>query len=661
MTRRKGRKQRRKILTAILIVLFAIGLIAYININNKYDNTKILKEEKTLIAKQSKIEEGFKIKGYTFETPNIILDPYDNSPLTALILFETNNEVQVSVTVQGKDKLSTISHAESKKTKKHYIEVLGLYPDKVNKVTLEYTDNDAVFKKDLEIKTSKLPDDFVIATSVKADKTKLDDSFYFFSPASKGYTSAYDVNGDVRWYLSNNAVWRIKRLANGHLMTSTERLINFPYYMTGLYEMDMLGKIYNEYTLPGGYHHDYYEMENGNILVATDDFNNVDGTVEDYIVEIDRKKGDIVKKFDLKDILNMEDGQSENWTAYDWFHNNAVWYDKKTNSVTLSGRHQDAVININYKTGKLNWIIGDPTNWSKEYQKYFFKPVGNNFEWQWSQHAAMVTPEGYIFILDNGNNKSKDKNNYVSAEKSYTRGVMYKIDTKNMTIEQIWQYGKERGSSFYSPYISDVDYLTKDHYIVHSGGIVNVDGKPSNQPAGLTTGNIILKSDTVEILNNKVIYELVLPTNYYRVEKMKIYTDNDFSLGTAERLGEFNETEVTKTKLLGLEKAKKIDDEYKSHNIKFTKEEDRLVLTGRFQVKTNVKVILYKNLISKVYDFRVNRRPYTALCIDVFSEDENENGLVISRYINNTNLSGKYSIYLDINGTLYNTGEAVEF
>ena len=170
-----------------------------------------------------------------------------------------------------------------------------------------------------------------------------------------------------------------------------------------------------------------------------------------------------------------------------------------------------------------------------------------------------------------------------------------------------------------------------------------------------------MKSDTVEILNNRVIYELVLPTNYYRVEKMKIYSDKDFSLGFGKRLGDFDKTEVTKTKLLGLDKAKQIDDEYKSHNVKFSKEEDRLVLTGRFQVKTNVKVILYKNLISKIYDFRVNRRPYTALCIDVFSEDENENGLVISRYINNNGLYGKYSIYLDINGTLYNTGEAIEF
>ena len=38
---------------------------------------------------------------------------------------------------------------------------------------------------------------------------------------------------------------------------------------------------------------------------------------------------------------------------YDWFHNNSVWYDKDTNSITLSGRHQDAVINIDYDTGEL--------------------------------------------------------------------------------------------------------------------------------------------------------------------------------------------------------------------------------------------------------------------------------------------------------------------
>ena len=481
-------KQKKKIILIGLVILVVI-ILSFVIFKMINKNSKLLEETKSLVTLQSEYEDDLKAKGYSIDNPNVVVDPYKASPLTALVMFETDEEVEPKVTIKGKDELSTFTHTFNKE-KEHYLSIYGLYPDKENEVTIEYDNNGKTVKKTIKIKTDKLPDNFVIPTSVKADKDKLTNDLYFFTPSSKGYTSAYDVNGDVRWYLSNYALWDNIRLENGHVLISTERLINTPYYMTGLYEIDMLGKIYTEYSLPGGYHHDYYELPNGNLLVASDDFENEAGTVEDYIVELDRKTGKIVKTFDLKDILNMEDGQSENWSSYDWFHNNAVWYDEKTNSITLSGRHQDAVINIDYDSGKLNWIIGDSTNWSKEYQKYFFTPVGDGeFEWQWSQHAAMITPEGYVFILDNGNNKSKIKEEYVSAENSYTRGVMYKIDTDKMTIEQVWEYGKERGSEFYSPYISDVDYLAKNHYIVHSGGIVYVDGVNSNQPDGLSNGD----------------------------------------------------------------------------------------------------------------------------------------------------------------------------
>ena len=430
--------------------------------------------------------------------------------------------------------------------------------------------------------------------------------------------------------------------------------------MTGLYEIDLLGKIYTEFSLEGGYHHDYYEMENGNLLVASDDFNNEDGTVEDYIVELDRTTGKVIKTFDLKKVLNMEDGQSENYTSYDWFHNNSVWYDKKTNSITLSGRHQDAVINISYQTGELNWIIGDSTNWSSEYQKYFFTPVGDNFEWQWSQHAAMITPEGYVFLFDNGNNKSKNKDEYVDASNSYSRGVMYKIDTEKMTIEQVFEYGKERGNSFYSPYISDVDYLDKNHYIIHSGGIVYVDGKNSNQPAGFSKGAKLV-SDTVELLNNEVIFEIMLPTNNYRVEKMSLYSESEnFTLGKANRLGSLGKTDVTKKKVGPIINSKKIDDEYSKYNIELSKEVDRLVVTGTFQKSDKVNIILYQNLISNYYYTRISKKPYTALCVDLNTE-EDSNGLSITKYINQEGLKGKYSIYLEINGNLYNTNSYVEF
>ena len=653
-------KKRKIFIILGVVILVALLVLGGFWIGKNKLNKEEVEQTESMIALQKEKEENFKIEGYTIDNPNIILNPYGNSPLSALVIFETENEVAPKVTIKGDDKLSTFTH-EFEEGKEHYLPIYGLYADRENKVVIEYEENGKEINKTIKIKTDKLPEDMALPTEVNAKKSKLTNDLYFFTPSSSGYTMAYDVNGDVRWYLTNYALWKIDRLENGHLLVSTERLINSPYYMTGLYEMDLLGKIYNEYSLEGGYHHDYYEMENGNLLISSDDFNNDSGTVEDYIVELDRKTGEIVKTFDLKDVLKMTDGQSENWSDYDWFHNNSVWYDKKTNSITLSGRHQDAVINIDYDTGELNWIIGDSTNWSDEYQKYFFTPVGDNFEWQWSQHAAMITPEGYVFILDNGNNKSKIKEEYVDASDSYTRGVMYKIDTDEMTIEQVWEYGKERGSEFYSPYISDVDYLAKDHYIVHSGGIVYVDGKNSNQPAGFSK-NAELLSDTVELLDDEVIFEIKLPTNNYRVEKMSLYyEDENFKIEDAERIGSLGETKIDDKKITLNIFAKKIDDTYKSHNISITKEIDRLVVKGQFKRTDTVNIVLYKNITANYYNFKISKKPYTALCVDIFTEEETKNGIVVKKYINEDGLNGKYAVYIEINGTLYNTNEYVEF
>ena len=652
------KKRNKKIITLIIsiIVLIILGSVFYFY-NNLTGKSKI-DLTASLVTKQNEVEKTIKTNGYTIDNPKVLLDPYNASPLTALILFETEEEVSPKVTIEGKDKLTTIETEFAKNTK-HYLPIYGLYADYNNKVDISYTlSNGKKITKQVEIQTNKLPDDFVLPTSLKKDSSKLTNDLYFFTPSSKGYTCAYDVNGDVRWYLSNNAVWDNTRLKNGHMMVSTERLVNSPYYMTGLYEIDLLGHIYNEYSIKGGYHHDYFELPNGNLLVASDDFNNEAGTVEDYIVELDRTTGNIVKTWDLKDVLNMEDGKSENWSNYDWFHNNSVWYDEATNSITLSGRHQDAVINIDYTSGKLNWIIGDSTNWSSEYQKYFFTPVGKDFEWQWSQHAAMITPEGYVFIFDNGNNKSKDSSKYVEATNGYSRGVMYKIDTDKMTIEQVYEYGKERGSSFYSPYISDVDYLSKNHYLIHSGGIVYVDGKNSNQPAGFSS-NTTLKSDTVEVLNDKVIFEIVLPTNNYRVEKLSLYTENDYENTLGKRLGSLGETKVSKKDNKFI-KTVEIDEDYNKRNITLTNEEDRLVISGKFKKGENVSFILRKGFTNNYYDQIISKKPYTALCVDIFTEEETNEGINITRYINKEGLSGKYSIYIKINDKIYKTNNYIE-
>ena len=641
---------KKTIFLGIIVISLLCGIIVgYFFVTG---GEKVL-EKKDILVYQSELENKFTSYGYTIDEPNIILNPYEISPLTALVMFETNDYVSPMVTVVGKSEKTTYTHT-FKESKTHYLEILGLYPDYNNEVIISYGD---VTKK-IYIQTGKLPNNFVMPSSIYKDEDKLDNELYFYTPSSIGYTCAYDINGDVRWYLTESFIWEINRLRNGNLLLSTDKLVNNPYYTTGLYEMNMLGKIYFEYNIDGGYHHDYYEMPNGNILVLSNNFAN--GTVEDYIVELDLRDGSIVKKFDLTDILPMNEGESENSTTYDWFHNNSVWYDEKSNSITLSGRHMDAVINISYDTGKLNWIIGDSTNYSSEWQKYFFKPIGDNFEWQWSQHSAKITPDGYVFIFDNGNNKSKIKENYVDASNSYSRGVMYKIDTKNMTIEQIWEYGKERGSDFYSPYISNVLYLEENHFVVHSGGIVKVNGIPSNYPAGLSNKEVSLKSDTVELLNNEVIYELILPTNNYRVRKMEMYSNSEYKQGVGVRLGSVSKTEESNKHTI-IVKSKDIDNNYNKHNITFDKEVNRLVFSGTFLKDDKVKIILDKFLGKKEYDVIIRKRPYTAMCVDIFTKEEEKDGIKVTKYINNTGLKGKYLIYVSINGTIYKTNKYVEF
>lgn len=634
-------------LILLVILTCACSILIYYTV----DKVKPVTEVEDLLITQNALEKKFtSASSYTSENPNVIVNPYGISPLTALVVFETKDLTTPTITIIGKDEQTTYRHTFTP-SKKHYLPVYGLYANTENTVILTVNDEETTLK----IKTEPLPENFVLPTTIEKNDTMLDHNLYFFTPSSVGYTAAYDTNGDVRWYLTDNFIWDIKRLDNGHLLLSSNRLINPPYYTTGLVEMDLLGKIYFEYTLPGGYHHDVFEKENGNLIVASDNFEN--GTVEDYVVEIDRNTGDIIKEIDLTKILPTEDGNNIYTTKYDWFHNNAVWYDEKTNSLTLSGRHKDAVINIDYDSEELNWIIGDPENWSEKMQKYFFTPVGD-LEWQYAQHAAMILPNGNVFIFDNGNNRSKLETK-VDANHNYSRGVIYKINSTNKTIEQVWQYGKELGSDFYSPYISDVDYFLENHYLISSGGHSSYQGNVSNEPAGMAQVDT-LNSITVEVLNNQEIFRIELPTNTYRSEKMSLYANDKYQPGMGKRLGNMGETKTKSSHafILFNKESKKMEDRFA---ISITKETDRLVVKGTFKKSDTVEIILDSLFDKKIYDMVISKKPYTAMCVDVFNEEEQKNGISVTKYINDIGLEGKYYLYMKINGTVYDMNQYVEY
>ena len=109
---------------------------------------------------------------------------------------------------------------------------------------------------------------------------------------------------------------------------------------------------------------------------------------------------------------------------------------------------------------------------------------------------------------------------------NFSRGVRYHINTEDMTIRQVWQYGKERKNDFFSSYISNVEYYRDGYYLIHSGGMGYNHGVTCEElPVymNLEDPECVLKSITVEVMDGEVVYEMHLPSNYYRAEKMSLY------------------------------------------------------------------------------------------------------------------------------------------
>ena len=435
--------------------------------------------------------------------------------------------------------------------------------------------------------------------------------------------------------------------------------MKMPYFTTGLYEMNFGGKIFKEYVIPcGGYHHDQFQMEDGNILALTFDF--YSGTVEDVCVLLDKDTGEILKKWDYKTVLTQHGPGSGSQTEEDWFHNNAVWYDKKTNSLTFSGRHEDAVINLDYETGELNWIIGDPENWPQEYvDKYFFTPVGDGeFDWQYEQHACVVLPDGDIMLFDNGHYRAKNPDNYIPNSQNFSRGVRYRIDTDKMTIEQVWQYGKERGAEFFSPYICNVEYYDEGHYMVHSGGIGYLDGKPCEGMAVMlamqpeTKDRVSFESITCELIDDEVVYELHVPANCYRAEKLPIYFAGEaFEQGEGQYLGGLIETETTRMKVKADETGEIIPEHY---NASILEEEDRIMVNAIYTEGEFVQILLVdENGETRRYPVNTVGQDFTAMCVGTFQK---ENPCDIDTFINKTGLVGPQTVKILCEDKIYETG-----
>jgi len=170
----------------ILIGLFIIFVIIFTVIGSFIVSGNIsIKVEKDILLIQKNKEAYFNVYGYSINNPNVILNPYGNSPLTALIMFETDDYSEVEIIIKSRDGNSDIGY-KFDKDKYHMIPIYGLYADYDNTVIIKSEGIENI----VNIKTDKLPDDFIYIEDNE------NDNFLFYN---SNYPYAVDINGDVRW------------------------------------------------------------------------------------------------------------------------------------------------------------------------------------------------------------------------------------------------------------------------------------------------------------------------------------------------------------------------------------------------------------------------------------------------------------------------------
>ncbi len=491
----------------------------------------------------------------------VVVNPFGNTPLVALINRNSKDAKNIQVTVHGRgEKGVDISYKVSQVAFNTYdgVPVWGMYPDHHNKVTVSYELDGKKIVDNYTIITGAIANPYIDSRNISALPTpnvkKIDPAFrdrlYFVNsgtrppkgsllnwvgnktkgmPKSAANPSGgsipfetiplnyvVDTQGEFRWFMDPNALYDgygndvdKKGYAMGFSPTGrgTYTLVQGQKW----YELNLMGQIVGDYRLPNGYidaSHATWVMPNGHVLMraAKARYVRPDGqvvqTVRDTIIEVDRS-GRLIDVWDLNKILDptrdaliknldlgavcmnvdeTKEGQKAGsepdapfgdaagvGTGRNWAHVNSVAYVAEDDSIIVSARHQ-GVAKIG-RDKQVKWILAPSIGWNDKLSKKLLKPVtakgeaikcspvgeceNSDFDFTYTQHAAwpLSSTRGNLVIFDNGQIRHYDIPPVPSM--NYSRMVEYKIDEKNMTVQQVWAYGKERGAESFAPITSN--------------------------------------------------------------------------------------------------------------------------------------------------------------------------------------------------------------
>lgn len=485
---------------------------------------------------------------YSPEEPLVVVNPYNISPLTALVLFQTAEPAQVSVHIPGRIPQTEVDFTFDGFLTDHILPIYGLYAGTNNQValTVKYQ-NGTVAETIVPVTTEKLDtalNHLIVTTALKIPNQYYPGLNISYRPSNFNSTLAFDAEGIVRLQLKLAGTYNV--LSHPELMDYNNHFLQVIEASEKQYifvEISPLGRIYKAIEMNYGTpHHDMLSLDGGNrLLVLCDSMNDI--TIEDMIVELDMTTGNILHIMDLKEILQTSRNLPPEYSAdeandfdvvdkdFDPFHVNTIIAIDGSDDIIISPRNQNQIIRLTWPEGRIKWIAGDPTGITPMYEEFYLKPIGESFSYFYRQHAPEIItasdddPDTIdLLLFDNGTTRN-EYDDTISENDLYSRMAQYRIDEKEMTIELIREYGSEYGLGLYSKVRGDADELPNHNWL----GVFDV-----------SVGSTVIDNAPAYIeinQNNELVWMMQLLNlndlgfEEYRVERQSLYNDAANDLG----------------------------------------------------------------------------------------------------------------------------------
>ena len=361
------------------------------------------------------------------------------------------------------------------------VPVFGLYAGYANQVSVELVRDDG----------GLIPRQFIIQTAEYVDPSGIYSQPNVVTPRAPGSTLGFDfifiksglgspviidTDGEIRW------VAPAPPNSTASAFTGDEFIIGDQSQPT-VYTLRLDGNIRGS-QLPSSidtdFNHNIDQGKNG-FLAEVDASSGGVKSIQSNVIEFkDSIPISIPSHWDLAAILGSymssrgDDAAAFVRPGVDWFHSNAAIYDPRDDSVIVSSR-ENFVIKLDYSTGAIIWILGDPTKYWYTFPSLRAKaltlapgglyPIG--------QHALSITSDGLLMLFNDGLwSLSQPAGAPAGEGRTYSAVSAYAINGKSMTAQNVWNY--DAGRTIFSPICSSayeaagksilVDYAVADNY-----------------------------------------------------------------------------------------------------------------------------------------------------------------------------------------------------